>query len=135
MQSFALPPGGVSASEHADSDTPVGTTSATFVDVTGFSLNITLIRQAKIFALATFELATISGASASVIAIGLNIDGTNDHEHQRYLSGSNDQGIGAITELTDVLNPGTYTVKLQFRRVSGVATPGINNGCLLAIAI
>jgi len=113
---------------------PVSTTSATLEDVSGMSVNITLDEAVEIAVVTSFEIATQSGASASTIGIAININGTDYDEYQRYLSGTNDFGIGAITHRSAELAPGTYTVKLRFRRVSGVATPGLNHADLLVFA-
>lgn len=113
--------------------TPVGTTSGTLEDVAGASTTVTLESSAYIVAVATFESETNSGASSSTIGIALNIDGVDHAEHQRYLSGSSDKGIGALTHRAGPFAAGTYTVKLRFRRVSGTATPGINNASISVV--
>ena len=124
-------------SGYADTITPVGTTSAT-LEETGLEASVTLEGPAKIAAFASFELATQGGGgSASVIALALEIDGVVHDEVQRYLSGTNDQGIGTIVHRSsDTLFPaGTYTAKLLFRRVSGSVTPGINVADLLVLGL
>ena len=75
----------------------------------------------------TFELETQSGASGTVIAIAIEIDGIVYDEYQRYLSGANDIGMGAITHRSDEVAIGDHNVRLLIRRVSGVATPGLNH--------
>lgn len=116
--------------------TPVGTTSTSLEDVSGGSTTITILGTSHINVNCSFELQTQSGASASVIGIALNINGTDHDEMQRYLSGTNDLGLGSITHRTSSpLSPGTYTIKLRFRRVTGMATPGINKAHLSIIGL
>lgn len=123
-------------SGHVEITSPVGTTSATLVDVPGMSLSITLDTPAHVMAVASFEVQTQSGATASTIEVALNINGVDHQASQRYLSGTSDVGIGCITHRTDTpLSAGTYTVKLRYRRVSGTSTPGIDNASLCAIGM
>lgn len=120
---------------YVEYSTPQGTTSATLVDVTGMSTTIHLDETVHIAVVASFELQTQSGAASSTIAVAINIDGTDHDQYQRYLSGSNDLGIGAIVHRTaTAFAAGTYTVKLRYRRVSGTATPGINRADMLVFA-
>lgn len=123
-------------SGHVNLATPQGTTSATLEDVTGFSTTVTLDAPVHILAMASFELETQSGAAESVMAVAINIDGTDHEETAKYLSGSNDLSIGTIIHRTTTpLAAGTYTVKVRFRRVSGTATPGINSGDLIVVSM
>lgn len=117
---------------YAEKSTPSGTTSATLVDVPGTSLTITLVNQQYVTVQCSFEIQTQSGASASVIGVALIFDSTTEAEYQRELSGTTDRGIGGIVARTALLAAGTHTIKLQYRRVSGVSTPGINKADLLA---
>lgn len=121
-------------SSYAELASPLGTTSATF-ETTGVETTITLDEAVEIACMASFEVATQSGASASTIEVAFEIDGTIHDAHARYLSGSNDVGIGAIVHRTGELAAGTYGVKLMFRRVSGVATPGLNSADMLVMAM
>lgn len=122
-------------SAFVETSTPSGTTSATLEDVPDMSVDITLDQEVEVFIAASFEIETQSGASASTIGVAFNIDGIDHLEHQRYLSGASDKGLGAIIHRIDALTPDTYTVKLRYRRVDGVATPGINNASLFVMAL
>lgn len=123
-------------SSYVELPSPVGTTSATLVDVTGMSVTITLDTPVRIAVFASFELQTQSGAAPSTMGVAVSIDGTDHDELKRYLSGSNDQGIGSITHRTDTsLSAGVHTIKLRFRRVSGAATPGINKAHMVVMAM
>ena len=114
---------------------PIGTVSASFEDVSGMSTTITLDEAVEISVMASFEVQTQSGASASTIELCFSIDGVEHDPVKRYLSGSNDVGIGALVHRTGELAAGTYTVKLKFRRVSGVSTPGLNRADMLVMAM
>ena len=99
------------------------------------STTIILDEPVEIAVLASFEAQTQSGASASVIGVAIQVNGVDYDEYQRYLSGSNDQGIGAITHRTGEMAAGTYGVKLRYRRVSGVSTPGLNHADMIVMAM
>lgn len=120
--------------EYAELSAPIGTSSATF-ETTGVEQTITLAVDTQIAAWASFELGTQSGASASTIEVAFDIDGTVHDAHERYLSGSNDKGIGAIVHRSGVLTAGMHTVKLMFRRTSGVAVPGLNRADMIIMAL
>jgi hypothetical protein len=120
---------------YSEVETPVGTVSAVFEDIPGSSTTITLEESVEIAIMASFQMSTQSGASASTIAIAVNIDGTDHEEIERYLSGVNDTGIGAIVHRSAELAPGTYTLKLRFKRVSGVSTPGVDRADMLVMAM
>ena len=114
-------------SEYVEMTTPVGTVSAVLEDVSGASITITPTSSTEAIVMASFEVQTQSGASASTIGIAVNINGVDHDEMQRYLSGSNDLGLGSLTHRSATLTGGVpVTIKLRFRRVTGVATPGIN---------
>jgi len=99
------------------------------------STTITLEETVEIAVLCSFELQTQSGSSASTIGIAVNINGTDYDSYSRYLSGSNDTGIGAITHRSAELAPGTYTVKMRFQRISGASTPGVNHMDMLVMGL
>lgn len=140
-QAFAAPAffgGGPVAipTAHVEVSTPVGTTSETFEDVTGSETTVTFAVPSYLVAIASFQLSTISGASASTIEINVNIDGVDQSAHARSLSGTSDTGIGAISHRSDtVLAAGVHTVKLTFRRTAGVATPGIDNAYIVVFGL
>jgi len=120
---------------YAELSSPEGVTSATLVDIPGMSTTITLEEAVEIAVLCSFELQTQDGSSASTIGIAVNINGTDYDSYSRYLSGSNDTGIGAITHRSSELAPGTYTVKMRFQRTSGVSTPGVNHMDMLVMGL
>lgn len=113
---------------------PVNTTSATLVDVTGVTTTITLVVTSAIWAVCTFGCNSAVGGGC-VIEVALSIDGTDYQGHQRALSGTNDQGIGAVTYYVAGLTAGARIVKLRFRRVSGSGTPQITRANLFAVAL
>jgi hypothetical protein len=117
----------------SEMETERSTTSASLEDITGSTLDITLQQAGKIAVTMAFSCYTVSGAASSTIAFSVSIDGTDHDEMQRYLSGTSDRGIGALTHLSDELAAGTYTVKGRFRRVSGTATPGTDHVSLVAL--
>jgi hypothetical protein len=114
------------------------TTSGTLEDVTGTSFTLTipvgLPSTATIVARMTFNCNTTGGSPATgAWAISINsVDGT---ELQRYMSGTNDSGIGAVQARVTGLSNGTYTVVGRHRRVSGSATVNTNSAQLEALAV
>ena len=121
---------------YVETVTPSGTVSAVWEDVPGMSTVITIDEPVELSVSASFTLQTISGSSASTMSIAVNIDDV-DHEpvSSRYLSGANDLGIGGIVHRSDILSVGPHTVKLRYRRDSGVSTPGIISADLLVFAM
>jgi Collagen triple helix repeat (20 copies) len=122
-------------SSYVEKTTPSGTTSATFVDVPELSTTITLDEAVEIAVYSSFEMQTQAGASATTLGVRFLIDSVGHDEQKAYLSGSSDLHMGAIVHRSEELPAGTYTVKLQYRRVSGISTPGIPNGGLLVQAM
>lgn len=115
---------------------PVGTTSAVLEDVTSMVTTLTLAQPSEVAIHAAFQAQTISGGSASTLAVAISIDGVDHDEYQRYLSGSNDLGIGAIVHRSSAdLTAGLHTFKMRFRRVSGVATPGLQRADMLVMGM
>lgn len=110
------------------------TTSATFVDVTDLSTNITTMFTSKIYAIVTFSANTSAGGS-STFGVRIVIDAQNGGEVQRFLSGATDTGIGSVLHLSTSLAAGTYTVKVQMYRVSGGGTPQMLTAQLFAEAL
>ena len=120
---------------HVETVVPASTVSATLENVANMSVVINLSKSSFINAFASFSLQTASGASSSTIGLDISFDGSTGEEHQRFMSGSNDLGIGAIVERTDtVLAAGNHTVNLRFRRVSGTAVPGIVVASMIVFA-
>ena len=113
---------------------PVSTTSATLVDVTGVTTTITLVVTSGIWAVCTFGCSS-SVAGGCVIEVALSINGTDYQAHQRALSGSSDQGMGSVAYYVAGLTAGARIVKLRFRRVSGSGTPQITSANLFAMAL
>jgi len=123
-------------STYVELASPQGVTSATFIDVPTMTDTITLDEAVNIAVMVSFELQTISGSSASTIEVAINIDGVDHDPLKRYLSGTNDVGIGAIVHRTLIaVSAGVHTVTLRFRRISGISTPAINRAHMLIMAM
>lgn len=114
---------------------PVSTISATLEYITEMITTITTTVACEILVNVTFEAETQSGASGTVLAVAIEIDGTVYDEYQRYLSGANDIGIGAITHRSGEVAIGDHNVRILIRRVSGVATPGLNHCDMTVLAL
>jgi hypothetical protein len=131
-------PGIVVAHGYDEITSTVSTTSATLVDVTGLTFDLTiptgLPSTARIVANLSVQCSTTGGAPATgAWAISINsVDGT---EIARYLSGTNDTGALGVQARSGSLGAGTYTVVARHRRVSGTSTVNTDIGELSAIAI
>ena len=101
--------------------TPASTTSGTLVDITGLTFDLVTTRTGKINAAMTFQASTTGGSPATG-AWTISINSADGTEMARYLSGTNDTGIGAAQTRSVSLPPGTYTVVGRHRRVSGAST-------------
>ena len=112
---------------------PETTTSATLVDIPGLSTTVTLTRTTEISAFMSFDLK--SNGSPLVAGLAISIDGVDGLVYERYLSGTNDQGVGAIIFQSAPLVAGTYTVKGRFSRVSGAGTLEVSVADILAIGM
>jgi hypothetical protein len=99
----------------------VTTTSGTLVDVTGLSFSITLPAPGDIWALFNLEAQSTGGSGAILSAWAVSINAADQTERQRYLSGTNDRGLGGVAGRVS-LGAGTYTVTARHRRVSGAST-------------
>lgn len=114
---------------------PVATTSASLVDITGATFSITVSANSRIYAIVTFEAVTSGGGSNATGGWAININGSDGTEVQRFLSGTNDQGIGAASSRSAVLGAGAYTVTGRHRRVAGAKTLNSQNVSLFAIGL
>ena len=122
-------------SEYVELETPVGTTSVILEYITEMIATISTTVICELLVNVTFEAETQSGASGTVLAVAIEIDGTVYDEYQRYLSGANDIGIGAITHRSGEVAIGDHNVRILIRRVSGVATPGLNHCDMTVLAL
>lgn len=114
------------------------TTSATLEDITGTSFTITvpsgLPSTVTIVARMTIGNSTTGGSPATGgWAISINsVDGT---EIVRYLSGTNDAGMGGVQARTTGLGAGSYTVVGRHRRVTGSSTVNSDVAQVEALAV
>lgn len=108
-----------------DEETGASTTSGTLEDITDLSVDVVVPTDipddAAIRAIMVVQGSTTGGSPATG-AWAISIDGDDQTEVQRYLSGSNDTGVLAVMGSVSGKVPGTYTVKGRHRRVSGSST-------------
>lgn len=115
--------------------TAQSTTSAVLEDIAGASISITVPagQTARVFAEVSISSSTTGGAP-STAAWAVAIDSVDGTEMPRFLSGSNDNGLGSA-KASRVLSAGTYTVQARHRRVSGGSTINTDVAQLIAFAI
>lgn len=121
--------------ENGAEATGQSTTSATLADITGCTCTVTIPtgRTGRIHAIMTIQASTTGGSPATG-GWAVNINGADKTESQRYLSGANDRGLGAVSGRTSGLSAGTYTVKGRHRRASGSSTVNTGVATLHAVA-
>ena len=121
-----------------DEATGQSTTSATLEDITGLTFDLEvptgLPSTAKIQAIMVIQCSTTGGSPATG-GWAININGSDQTEIQRYLSGTNDMGVLVVMANVTGLSNGTYTVKGRHRRVSGASTVNSDVAQLKAVAI
>lgn len=141
MTSFGAVPTQIRAGIIVDGDYDemtgtVSTINGSLEDITGatFDIDVPTGVTARVLAVMTFQTSTTGGSPAiGSWAISINsVDGT---ELQRYLSGINDTGIGAVLARSAVLTAGTYTVVGRHRRVSGASTINTDTAQLSAFVV
>jgi hypothetical protein len=114
----------------------LSTTSATLVDMTGLTFNLTLSSPGRIWALMTFQTSTSGGGGATTGAYAIEINSVDGTQLERQLSGTQDRGIGAVQNRNPVALPaGTYAVQGRFRRVSGGSTLEVGAAQLFAMVV
>jgi hypothetical protein len=114
------------------------TTSTSYVDVSGLSINITVDRTQKVFIFATMVGVIMSGNSVNVLNGRILLDnsvqvGATMYMPGRYFSssGAHIDSTSSTQELVE-LSPGTHTVKLQFKVLFSSDTGQINRSdCIL----
>ena len=107
------------------------TTSASFVDLTDLVQTVTLQGAARIWSVFHFGWSGTGAGTNPTAGWRVTISGDNGVEIQEALSSPLD--TGAVDHRTStILTPGTYTVKAQYRRVSGTQTVSMVSGSLFS---
>lgn len=113
------------------------TTSATFVDITGLTVSVPIDGvDRRIVAVMTFGAQTTGGGSNAAGEWTISINSVDGDANERFLSGTNDMGIGAVIVRSAVLAAGaSYTVVGRHRRASGDKTLQTTTGQLFAMVV
>lgn len=116
---------------------PQTTTSSTFVDIPGLSTTVTLVGSAPIQGLLTSNFQEIASGGSTDITAGFRvvIDATNGDEVQQTIHGENLDYSIAAQAMSGLLVPGTYTIKGQYRVVSGTKTLSLDQTTLQAMGL
>lgn len=126
---------GAIPSEYVEMTTPRTTTSASLVDITGATLDLTLESSANILVVMTTHSDIASGGGV-VLGLAINIDGVDHDETDIHLTAASQWGPAAIIHRSVTpLAAGTYTVKGRFRRISGSGTPEVTRVDLFAMSL
>ena len=108
------------------------TSSATFTDVTGTSVSITLPYGGYILCEADVSWSAPTDGPTAAFRIAINSQ--NGDETQDNASGAEIGSLGLNLLSSSSLAPGTYICKLQFRKVSGGGTVVMNHCDLWALS-
>jgi len=120
---------GVLPSEYVEMVTPRTVTSATLVDITGVTANITLDSTVNI---AVFMDCEVSSDGVCDLGLAISINGTDHDVTTTHLNGTTDEGkVTVIHRTATPLAAGTYTVKGRFLRSSGTASPQVDRADFL----
>lgn len=117
--------------------TPVDATSASFVDIPGVSTSIILDSNSQIFATMSFETMSIgagsypTGAFRIVINPGPSGPDSTGTDLEKFLL-PDDVSLGTVTHYAGIFPAATYTVKGQFKRVSGQQKVRVNSAQIYA---
>lgn len=126
---------GAIPSEYVEMTTPRTTTSATLVDITGATLDLTLETTAHVLVILATHSELASGGPTDM-GLAVNIDGTDHDEVTVHLAATGAWGPASIIHrTTSPLAAGTYTIKGRFRRESGSGTPEVTRADLFAMSL
>jgi len=124
---------GVLPSEYVEMTTARTVTSATLVDITGVTADITLDSTVNI---AVFMDCEVSSDGVCDLGLAISINGTDHDVVTTHLNGSTDNGkVTVIHRTATPLAAGTYTVKGRFQRSSGTATPQVDRADFLVFGL
>jgi len=124
---------GVLPSEYVEMTTARTVTSATLVDITGVTADITLDSTVNI---AVFMDCEVSSDGECDLGLAISINGTDHDVVTTHLNGSTDGGkVSVIHRTATPLAAGTYTVKGRFLRSSGTATPQVDRADFLVFGL
>jgi hypothetical protein len=101
---------------------PVSTTAAALENMAGFTFNLTLPTDGRIYAAMAVEANTTGGGSNATGAWAIAINSVDIGEIGRFLSGTNDLGALACVARSAVLTAGTYAIQGRFYRRAGDKT-------------
>ena len=104
-------------SAYLNDTSAASTSSGTYADVTGATVNITTTSTSKIIAWASVDCH--AGAINTTVAYRLVIDAQNGPERVADLLTSTEAGDVFLTFESTALAAGTYIVKLQYRAIAG----------------
>ena len=127
--SFDLPIG----SAFAILGAPVQTVSAGLEDMAGFTIALELFRAGRIWAMMSYSAQSVGGGVNAEAGHAIQIDGVDSDEAHRFLSGTNDMGVGAVQARSAVLVPGVYVIQGRHRRVGGAKTVETDLAQLMAM--
>jgi hypothetical protein len=105
--------------------TTAGVTGA-YVAIPGLTGSISIDVNTNIHAAMSFEAQSSGVGTDATLGVLIKLGPITGPEHNRFLSGTNDRGLGSVQARTGVLTAGTYTYTAYYRKVSGTKDVQIN---------
>jgi hypothetical protein len=119
--------GGDIPSTYVATETAVtGGVTGTFIAIPGITGTIEIDTNVPVHGIMTFEAESSGVGTNSTIGVCIQIADDTGPEHQRFLSGTNDLGLGSVQHKTSSLTTGTHSFTGYYRKVSGTKDVQIN---------
>lgn len=115
--------------------TPETTNSTTFTDTALTCQVQTTLPNEPVFVYASYQVSSGSGAGARVASHRIVSGGTVSLQLNRYLSGTNDTGIGGIISILYPANAGTHLFHLQHKSNSSARYVTLTKGDIVAVPL
>jgi len=103
-----------------------GGTTGTFIPIPGITGTIETDTNVPLHGIMTFEAESSGVGANATIGVCINIAGETGPEHQRFLSGTDDVGLGSVQYKSTVLATGIHSFTGYFRKVSGTKDVQVN---------
>lgn len=112
---------------------PFSTSSATFVDIPGSSASLTLDTLAHVAGWAALKISSAGGSCR--VEVRLVVGPEFDDPSTSDIGSGTIDSVSATHRTATRLAAGTYTVKVQIRKVSGSGTPTVEHCDVVAIGL
>lgn len=128
------------ASTYVTISSPADATSSSWGDIPGLSSTITIDSASQIYATMSFETESIgagsypTGSFRILVSPGPSGPDSTGTALDKFLS-PDDVSIGSVTHYDGPFSSASYTVKGQFKRISGLQKVRVNSAQLFAVSL